>query len=146
MWSNGIEFTRFTYQLDDTKETVSKYSLTSTEPIERNYLFTEMVQIEKDFGKNNCTDIDFWLRKRNKPNWCDCDLVTGLRETHLQDVYYGDEVNKKGYKSLLLIQICPDLGILILDYFKGFYPFTLTAKLKFIELHKFEYSTNEIER
>lgn len=146
MQTNGIYFTRFIYQLDNVKETVSKYYLTSTEPMENNYLFTEWVQIERNFGKNNCTDIDFWLRKRDKPNWSDSDLVTGLRETTLKGVYYGDEVNSKGRKSLLLVQVCADLGILVIDYFKNFNPYSLKDKLKFIDLHQFEYPTNEVKK
>lgn len=139
MKTNNIGFTRFTYTLDDKKETVSKYYLSHTEPIENVYLFTEYVQIERNFGKNESTGIDFWIRKKDASTWNESTLVSGLRETHLKNIYYADEVNKKGRKSLLLVQIVPDLGILIIDYFKNYNPFTLVKKIEFINSHNFEF-------
>lgn len=143
METNGINFTRFLYQLDDKKETVSKYFLYNTEPYQNQYLFTEWIQIEKDFRKNNCSNINYWIRKKDAPTWQNSNLVTGLRETNLKGIYYADEVNNKGVKSLLLVQICNDIDIIVIDYFKNFYPYTLAKRLDFINKHQFEFKPFE---
>lgn len=143
MQTNGVYFTRFTYTLDNKLETVSKYYLSHTEPIENVYLFTEYVQIERNFGKNKSTDIDFWIRKKDAPTWSESTLVSGLRETHLKNIFYADEIDKRGRKSLLLVQIVPDLGILVIDYFKNYNPFTLVKKIELINSHEFEFKPLE---
>lgn len=145
MQTNGIYFTRFTYIFDSVKDNVSEFFLRDTEPQENLYLFTEWIQIEKFMHKSNSTDIEYYLRKKFKFNSKDRGLVSGLRKTKFENIYYADEVyktgkDKKEKKSFILVQVCPEFGILILDYFKNYYPYN---RNEFINKHTFEFKPLE---
>ena len=80
---------------------------------------TNTIRIEKFRGKSNATNIEYYLRLRNTTNWSKCEMVTGLRPTKINGLYYGDRrTNNK--KSLLIFQKSNDT--LIIDVYRGFYP------------------------
>lgn len=86
-------------------------------------LLSETLRIEKYRGKSNAYNIDDYLRLRTTSNWATSEMVTGLRPTSKNGLFYGDRINKETQKkSLLLFTFSVDIKTLFIDVYRGFYP------------------------
>jgi hypothetical protein len=86
---------------------------------------TEILRIEKFQGKSNSTIINDYLRLRTTTSWSKSELITGLRTTIKNNLFYGDwrkVENQNPIKTLLMFSFSEDKKILFIDVYRGFYP------------------------
>lgn len=118
---NKPEFIRHLYKLKNELKSYTIYSL--VEVTGNKNLLSETLRIESYRGKSNARNIDDYLRLRTTSNWATSEMVTGLRPTSKNGLFYGDRINKETQKkSLLLFTFSTDRETLIIDVFRGFYP------------------------
>lgn len=115
------DFIRHNYKVT---HTVKSYTIYSIDEVTAGTMqLTDVLRIEKFNGKSNATNIDNYLRLRTTTNWSTSQMVTGLRPTNKEGLFYGDYTNKiTGKKTLLLFTLSKDLQTLFIDVYRGFYP------------------------
>lgn len=97
-------------------------------------LLANKIRIEKFNGFSAATGIQFYLRLRDSSNWVNCTKVTGLRSTHREGVFEGNQL-KQGRKSLLLFEFGGQPEELIIDVYEQFYPYNKTLLDKMVNQH-----------
>ncbi|MFY7665314.1 hypothetical protein [Flavobacterium sp.] len=129
MFSTGKqpEYIRHTYKLSNELKSYSVYQITAVD--DNKNLLTDVLRIEKFQGKSNATNIKDYLRLRTATNWQKCQMITGLRPTQRRVLFYGDrkKVNESNemdeLKELLIFVFSENREILIIDVYRGFYPY-----------------------
>jgi len=116
--TGNVEIIRHSYKVERAKKVYTVYQL--VEPQQKTEL-TELIRIEKFRMFSNGSGFDDYLRLRNTNNWQTCEQVTGLFKTDYPGLYYGDRMHS-GKKNLLIFQFSNDCELLIIDYYKGYYP------------------------
>ena len=58
-------------------------------------ILTDKIRIEKDRQYHNGKGFDHWLRIRNTTNWKTSKVITGLKFTKHQTIFYGDIISGK---------------------------------------------------
>lgn len=118
---NTPEYVRHIYKVTKELKSYTIYSL--AEVTGNKNLLTETLRIETFRGKSKAYNIDDYLRLRSSSNWATSEMVTGLRTTSKNGLFYGDRLNKvTNKKSLLLFTFTTDPQTLFIDVFRGFYP------------------------
>lgn len=113
-------YIRHTYIATNELKSYTVYKLVKTTGKEN--LLTYLLRIEKFRGKSN-SDA---LRLRTTPNWFDCKLITELRPTIKDNLFYGDwrpTEKSKTVKTLLIFSFSKNRNKLFIDVYSGFYPF-----------------------
>lgn len=118
---NTPDYIRHTYKVSNVLKSYTVYSLSHVD-WNKNQL-TDIVRIEKFQGKSSATQINDYLRLRNTTNWSKCKMVTGLRPTNIEGLFYGDSVTSNKKKTLLIFHMQKDRSTLIIDVYRGFYPY-----------------------
>lgn len=131
----NAKFTRHIYKIEKALKSYSVYQLSRSEFGECK--LTSFLRIEEYRGFSNATGIKDYLRLRDTNNWATCEMVTGLRPTTKELVFYGNRA--KGAKSLLLFQFSPDRKTLIIDVFPAFYPNHKGILQKIVETHPYHF-------
>lgn len=97
----------------------------SEKPITETNLLTEKINISKDRKFNNSINVSYWLKIRCKNKWSNA--ITGLKDTHIPLVYYGDIATisngKKIPKHLLIFHFTPGGNSVTIYLFENYYPF-----------------------
>lgn len=118
---NTPEYVRHIYKVTKELKSYTIYSL--AEVTGNKNLLTETLRIETFRGKSKAQNIDDYLRLRTSSNWATSEMVTGLRPTSKNDLFYGDRLNKETNKrTLLIFSFVKDKQTLIIDVYRGFYP------------------------
>jgi len=121
---NTPQYIRHTYKVSNELKSYTVYQL--AEVVGYKNLLTDILRIESFRGKSNASKIDDYLRLRTTTNWNKSQLVTGLRLTLIEGLYYGDmlKVDKSDTlkKSLLIFLFSADRKTLFIDVYRGFYP------------------------
>ena len=128
----GAEYYRHVYKVERERKGYIVYELVQADK----ELLTDLLRVEKYYGKSNATGIEDYLRLRTSTSWDKSEKVTGLRPTQIPGVYYGDRV-QNGIKSLLLFQFSEDRTTLFLDVFPAFYPLVEGLRQRMIKEHDF---------
>lgn len=118
------DFIRHTYKVTSEFESYTVYKLIKTTG--KYDLLTYLLRIEKLRGKSNSTAINDYLRLRTATNWFDSKLITKLRPTIKANLFYGEWRKTKksnAAKTLLIFSFSKDKSKLIIDVYRGFYPF-----------------------
>ncbi|PNW27412.1 hypothetical protein [Formosa algae] len=150
MQTGNKEFKRLVYSFskelaDGTKE----YTLLDESLINENDLHTSRIRKEKrKYYSTSATKFDYYLIFRTTTNWQRC-KKTGLIYCKDRNIYYGDiptelnlkEVSKYGKPfenptHFIVLQLCNNENIAVLDIFKNFYPFRKDARACFLKEHK----------
>lgn len=118
---NTPDYIRHTYKVMSELKSYTVYQLVE---VSRNKnLLTDILRVEKFQGKSNASNINDYLRLRNTTNWSKCEQVTGLKQTKIKDLFYGDRKNKETLKrTLLLFSFSNNRQTLFIDVYRGFYP------------------------
>lgn len=118
------DYIRHTYNLSNELKSYSIYQF--AEVTGNTNLLTEILRIEKFQGKSNATNINDYLRLRTSTNWQKCQMITGLRLTNREGLFYGDWLKSNELdtptKTLLIFVFSKDRKSLIIDVYRGFYP------------------------
>ena len=132
----GIDYIRHIYKVDRVLKSYTIYELQSVSQRQKNTrpLLSHILRIEPFRGKSNATGIEELLRLREPSRWAEKSL-TGLRATIKSRVFRGDQNN--GLKNLLLIQLSESRDLVVIDYFRGFYPHNPQVLNDLILTHKF---------
>jgi hypothetical protein len=89
-------------------------------------LLTPILRIEKFQGKSNASNITHYLRLRTTTNWSKSQMITGLRPTAKERLFYGDWLkpheSDTPKRTLLLFTFSNDKETLFIDVYRGFYP------------------------
>jgi len=126
---NTPQYIRHTYKVINELKSYTVYELIEVYKInpitENKNLLTDILRIEKFQGNSNASNINDYLRLRNCSNWSKSELVTGLRPTTKENLFYGDWrklENSNPIKTLLIFSFSKDKQTLIIDVYRGFYP------------------------
>lgn len=131
---NKPDFIRHLYKVTKELKSYTIYSL--VEVTGNKNLLSETLRIETFRGKSNARNIDDYLRLKTTSNWATSEMVTGLRPTSKNGLFYGDRLNKETRKkSLLLFTFSTDREYLIIDVFRGFYPLNNGILKNIIKTH-----------
>jgi hypothetical protein len=131
---NKPDFIRHLYKVKKEFKSYTIYSL--VEVTGNKNLLSETIRIETFRSKSNSRNIDDYLRLKTTSNWATSEMVTGLRPTSKNGLFYGDLINKETQKkSLLLFTFSTDREILIIDVFRGFYPLNNGLLKNIIKTH-----------
>ncbi len=121
---NNPDFIRHTYNVNNELKSYTVYEL--VEVIGNKNLLTDILRIEKYQGKSNATNINDYLRLRTSNNWQKCQMITGLRPTKKEGLFYGDwrklDESNTTKKTLLIFIFSTDRKTLFIDVYRGFYP------------------------
>ena len=121
---NAPEYIRHTFKVKSELKSYTVYEL--AEVVGKTNLLTELLRIEQFNGKSNASNIKNYLRLRTRSNWKNSELVTGLRPTQKESLFYGDWLKLNGNnapkKSLLIFKFSNDTKTLFIDVYRGFYP------------------------
>lgn len=121
---NAPEYIRHTFKVKSELKSYTVYEL--AEVVGKTNLLTELLRIEQFNGKSNASNIKNYLRLRTRSNWNNSELVTGLRPTQKESLFYGDWLklneNNAPKKSLLIFKFSNDTKTLFIDVYRGFYP------------------------
>jgi len=120
-----VEFTRFIYTTERELKNYTVYQLSRVEQGKKPQ-YPEIVRLELFRGISHSFGIDTYFRIKDRRNWKDCALITGLRHNG-NEQYYGDDHNgdnSRGKKSLLIFKLENKGQILVIDFFRDFYPYT----------------------
>lgn len=117
---NVPDYIRHTYKVSNKLKSYTVYGLSHVD-WNKNKL-TDIIRIEKFQGKSNATNIEDYLRLRNTSNWSKCKMITGLRPTKIDGLFYGDWLQTSNKKTLLIFMFLNDRKTLIIDVYRGFYP------------------------
>ena len=116
--TGNVDIKRLVYKIERARKVYDVYQL--IEQAGTNHL-TDLIRIEDFRGFSKGRDFDRYMRIRNVNNWSKCQLVTGLRKTRQNNIFFGDH-NRKGMKNLIIFIFNPDFSRLIIHYYNGFYP------------------------
>lgn len=136
----GIEYRRHIYKVDNvlTSYTIYKLQRVLNQELvsvkDTNSLLPSLVRVEPYEGRSNATGIKHMLRGRNVSKWAK-NILTGLRPTIKEGVYYGDHFT--GKKNFLVIHFSENRETLVIDYFRGFNPDYPRFRENLISQHKF---------
>jgi hypothetical protein len=112
------DYIRHTYKVSSELKSYTVYSLVKTTA---KVQLPETLRIETYQNKSLTTGVEKCLRFKTSTSWDKSkQLYTGLRPIHIKNVFYGDV---KEPKKTLLIIFYNNLNELIVDYYRGFYPF-----------------------
>ncbi|UQD55867.1 hypothetical protein [Flavobacterium sp. K5-23] len=118
------DYIRHTYKVTNELKSYTVYELSTSEGNVN--LLTDILRIEQFQGKSNASNISDYLRLRNTTNWSKCAMITGLRTTTKEGVFYGDwlRLNKSltTKKTLLVFTFYKDEQTLLIDVYRDFYP------------------------
>jgi len=121
---NTPQYIRHTYKVTSELKSYSVYQL--AEVTGNKNLLTDILRIEKFQCKSKSTSIDDYLRLRTATSWSKSELITGLRPTIKDNLFFGDWRNldnpKLPTKTLLMFTFLGNRQILIIDVYRGFYP------------------------
>ena len=119
--NNLADYIRHTFTVSKELKSYTIYSFSNSE---RNVnLLTDILRIENYQGKSNASNINDYLRLKNTTNWNTSEMITGLRPTNKNGLFYGDWLNKRTHKrTLLLFTFSNDKQTLLIDVYRGFYP------------------------
>lgn len=121
---NTPDYIRHTFKVTSELKSYTVYAV--DEVTGNKNLLTDILRIEKFQGKSNSTIIVEYLRLRTATSWIKSELITGLRPTIKDNLFYGDwrKLGNPGYptKTLLLFSFSKDRQILFIDVYRGFYP------------------------
>lgn len=121
---NTPQFIRHTYNVSNELKSYTVYELVEVK-VNKN-LLTDILRIEKYQGKSKSTSIVDYLRFRTATSWSKSELITGLRPTIKDNLFFGDWRNldnpKLPTKTLLMFTFLEKRQILIIDVYRGFYP------------------------
>jgi hypothetical protein len=121
---NTPQYIRHTFEVVKVVKSYSIYQICEVTGTKN--LLTDLLRIEKYFGKSNAQNIDHYLRLRTTTNWSTSQMITGLRPTSKKVLFYGDwfqtdQLNNRK-KTLLLFTFSNDGQTLFIDVYRGFYP------------------------
>jgi hypothetical protein len=115
---------RHTYKVTNVLKSYTIYNLFNSDGSAN--LLTDILRIEKYQGKSNASNITEYLRLRNTTNWNTSQMITGLRPTKKEGLFYGDwlksDESNAPKKTLLLFTFSKDKQTLFIDVYRGFYP------------------------
>lgn len=117
------QYIRHTYKVSSELKSYTIYEL--VEVVGNRNLLTDILRIEKFQCKSNSTNIEKYLRLRTTSNWSKSELITGLRPTIKENLFYGDWrrlENSNPIKTLIMFSFSKDSQTLIIDVYRGFYP------------------------
>jgi hypothetical protein len=117
------DFIRHTYTATSELKSYTVYKLVKTTGMKD--LLTYLLRIEKCRGKSNSTANNDYLRLRTATNWFDSKLITGLRPTIKENLFYGEwrKTEKSNtVKTLLIFSFSKNKNKLVIDVYRGFYP------------------------
>lgn len=121
---NAPEYIRHTFKVKSELKSYTVYEL--AEVVGKTNLLTELLRIEQFNGKSNASNIKNYLRLRTCSNWNKSELITGLRPTQKESLFYGDwlklDETDAPKKSLLIFKFSNDTMTLFIDVYRGFYP------------------------
>ena len=121
---NTPDYIRHVYNLSNELKSYSIYQIATVE--RNNNLLTEILRIEKFQSKSKATNINDYLRLRTTTNWQKCQMITGLRPTKKEVLFYGDwlksDKSDTPTKTLLIFIFFNNRKTLIIDVYRGFYP------------------------
>lgn len=120
---NTPQYIRHTYKVTSELKSYTIYEL--VEVVGNKNLLTDILRIEKFQCKSNATNIEKYLRLRTTSNWSKSELITGLRPTIKENLFYGDWrrlENSNPIKTLIMFSFSKDKQTLIIDVYRGFYP------------------------
>lgn len=144
----GIEYRRHIYKVGKSLKSYTIYELETVQNVASGILtlsdalLPQAVRIELYRNKGNSYGITECLRGRNDKRWAknaSDGLFTGLRPMQFgnesRTVFRADD--NSGNKSLLLVQVLEDIDTLVIDYFRGFYPFNPQVLKDLMNIHRF---------
>ena len=117
------DYIRHTYKVKNELKSYTVYEL--DEVVGNKNLLTDIIRIEQFQRKSLTTRVDDYLRFRTTKNWSTSALITGLRPTIKDSLFYGDwrkVENKNPIKTLLMFSYSENKKILFIDVYRGFYP------------------------
>ena len=117
------DYIRHTYKVSNELKSYTVYKLAEVQRGEN--LLTDLLRIEQFQRKSLTTRVDDYLRFRTTKNWSTSELITGLRPTIKDSLFYGDwrkVENKTPIKTLLMFSFSENKKILFIDVYRGFYP------------------------
>lgn len=115
----GNDYTRHIYEVQKELKSYVVYTLKDVQNGVNQ--LTEVIRIENYRGYSMGSGFNQLLRLRNSSSWKHGKLVTGLKFTKTDNVFFGDRLHN-GKKNLLLFKFEDNRQRLIIDYFKGVYP------------------------
>lgn len=119
------DYIRHRYKLSKVLKTYTVYELTNSEG--NINLLAQTIRIEQFQNKSNAKNINEYLRLRTTNSWATSEMVTGLKFTTKEGLFYGDkrtlDKEKNLKKHLLIFTFSKDRQTLFIDYYRGFYPF-----------------------
>jgi hypothetical protein len=118
------DYIRHSYKVTSELKSYTIFELVEVEG--NNNLLTDLLRVEKFQGKSNAKGINDYLRLRTAPSWAKSKMITGLKITDKEGLYYGDwlevNTNKEQKKTLLIFLFSEDRKTLFIDVYRGFYP------------------------
>jgi hypothetical protein len=121
---NTPDYIRHTFKVTNTVKSYTVYQFDEVTGTKN--LLTDLLRIEKFQGKSNASNINDYLRLRTTTNWSKSQMITGLRPTKKEGLFYGDwfklDQHNNHKKTLLLFTFSNDRQNLIIDVYRGFYP------------------------
>lgn len=119
------DYIRHTYKVSNELKSYTVYELQHVTGNKN--LLTDILRIEQFQGKSLTTRVDDYLRLRTDPkSWTRSQLITGLRPTSNKNLFSGDSkpIDKNTtVKTLLMFLFSTDRKTLIIDVYRGFYPY-----------------------
>lgn len=119
---NTPQYIRHSYKVTNELKSYTVFELAEV----NNNLLTEVIRIEKFYGKSNATNINDYLRLRTSTSWDKSEKITGLRPTENNLLFYGDwlksDKSDTPKKTLLIFLFSKDRKNLFIDVYRGFYP------------------------
>lgn len=123
------EFHRHIYDITDRGMNHKDYQLRE---VSKDKILTDIIRIEKFWGLSNAKGISEYLRLYNASDWRTSEGVTGLRQSEVPRMFYGDR-KIKDKRSLILMYFSEDDSQLCVDYYRSFYPKNPTQLKKLIK-------------
>lgn len=121
--TNTPDFIRHIYKVERITKTYTVYELVETQ--NGNSILPTLCRIEDFQGKSNVKNIDKYFRIRTCTNWQKSEMVTALKKTSTKNLFYGDKLFK-GKQNLIVFIFNEDHSQVIIDYYRGFYPYSPT--------------------
>lgn len=145
----GIDYFRHIYKVDSV---LRDYDIYLVKKVLRPKSRLEMrspfplpgrVRIEPYKGLSKSFGIQECLRGNDSKRWAknySDGLYTGLRPIDKEHSFMGDFLKvDSNHKSLLLMQFSENREVLVIDYFRGFYPKNPAILQKLVSSHKFNF-------
>lgn len=124
MKTGNTKYVRHTYKVNKELKSYTVYELIDIS--QSNSLLTDLIRIEPFLNMSKAKNFNEYFRIRNTSSWIKSDLITGLKPTTTNGLFYGDcsKPNLIGNtkKSLLLFYFDNTTNRLFIDVFKDYYP------------------------